>query len=195
MSLDTGCRWAGVAKRRHAGPAAHIFSVIPTSSKALALLLSADVRLIDHIVSELRPAIVHLGASTDLLTPSTVQQLKQRFAAVTLVRSIPVVGDESIATAQCCDGIADMLLVDSHRPGDVQIGALGVTHSWPIDRKIVESVRIPVHHRGRTGPDNALDAIRAGVDSKAMTDKNDGSHTKDLQKVKQFVARAQSLNE
>jgi len=92
-----------------------------------------------------------------------------------------------------------MLLLDSHRPGDVQIGAQGITHSWEIDKRIVESVRIPVIIAGGLGPDNIVDAIRtvrpAGVDSKTKTDKDDGSHTKDLQKVRQFVARAKSLQE
>jgi len=174
-----------------------IFSAIPSSSKGLALLLSADVRLVEQIILELKPAIVHLGASSDLLTASAVQQLKQRCGTLTVMRSIPIVDDESIAIARSYDGVADMLLLDSHRPGDVQIGALGVTHSWEIDRKIVESVRIPVIIAGGLGPDNVVDAIRvvrpAGVDSKTKTDKDDGSHTKDLQKVKRFVARAKSL--
>ena len=147
-----------------------IFSAIPSSSKGLALLLSADVRLVEQIISELKPAIVHLGASSDLLTASAVQQLKQRCGTLTVMRSIPIVDDESIAIARSYDGVADMLLLDSHRPGDVQIGALGVTHSWEIDRKIVESVRIPVIIAGGLGPDNVVDAIRvvrpAGVDSK-----------------------------
>jgi phosphoribosylanthranilate isomerase len=89
-----------------------------------------------------------------------------------------------------------MLLLDSHRPGDRQIGALGITHSWEVDRKIVESVHLPVIIAGGLGPDNVMDAIiavrPAGVDSKTKTDKDDGGHTKDLQKVKQFVARAKS---
>jgi len=174
-----------------------IFSAIPSSSKGLALLLSADVRLVEQIISELKPAIVHLGASSDLLTASAVQQLKQRYGTLTVMRSIPIVDDESIAIARSYDGVADILLLDSYRPGDVQIGALGVTHSWEIDRKIVESVRIPVIIAGGLGPDNVVDAIRvvrpAGVDSKTKTDKDDGSHTKDLQKVKRFVARAKSL--
>ena len=33
----------------------------------------------------------------------------------------------------------------------------------------------------------------AGVDSKTKTDKDDGSHTKDLQKVRNFVAKAKVL--
>ena len=53
---------------------------------------------------------------------------------------------------------------------------------------------MPVIIAGGLGPDNVTDAIRAirpaGVDSKTKTDKADGSHTKDLEKVKQFAAIA-----
>jgi phosphoribosylanthranilate isomerase len=174
-----------------------ICSAIPSPSKGLALLLSSDVRLIERVISELKPAILHLGASTDLLTPSMVHGIKKQSSPLTVMRSIPVVGDESIAIAKSYDGIADILLLDSHRQGDRQIGALGVTHGWDIDRKIVESVRIPVIIAGGLGPDNVIDAIRAvrpaGVDSKTKTDKDAGSHTKDLQKVRRFVERAKSL--
>jgi phosphoribosylanthranilate isomerase len=38
-----------------------IFSAIPASSKGVALLLSADVRFIEHVISELKPTILHLG--------------------------------------------------------------------------------------------------------------------------------------
>jgi phosphoribosylanthranilate isomerase len=173
-----------------------IFSAIPPTSKSSALVLSSDVRLIEYVISELKPSILHLGASTDLLTPSTVQELKKQYSALTVMRSIPATGDESIAIAKSYDGIADVLLLDSHKPGDKQIGALGVTHSWEIDRKIVESARVPVIIAGGLGPDNVIDAIKAvqpaGVDSKTKTDKDDGSHNKDLQKIRRFVERAKS---
>ena len=75
----------------------------------------------------------------------------------------------------------------------------GVTHDWDIDRKIVASVSIPVIIAGGLGPDNVSEAIAVvrptGVESKTKTDKDDGSHTKDLQKIEQFVARAKSLQE
>jgi len=173
-----------------------IFSAIPTKCKGSALLLSSDVRFIERAISELKTEILHLGASTDLLTASTVQSLKRRFGPLFVMRSIPVVGGESIAIARSYDDIADMLLLDSHQPGDRQIGALGISHTWEIDRKIVGSVNIPVIIAGGLGPDNVADAIRtvrpAGVDSKTKADRDDGSHTKDLQKVRQFVARAKS---
>ena len=53
-----------------------IFSAIPTTG--LALLLSSDGRFIEHAISELKTEILHLGASTDLLTAPTVQSLKRR---------------------------------------------------------------------------------------------------------------------
>lgn len=133
-----------------------IFSAIPSSCKGVALSLSADLRLIEHIVAELKPSILHLGASTDLLTPAMVQGLKTRCGGFALMRSVPVCGNESLTIARSYDGIADMLLLDSHRPGDVQIGALGVTHSWQIDRTIVENVNVPVIIAGGLGRTTSL---------------------------------------
>lgn len=89
-----------------------------------------------------------------------------------------------------------MLLLDSYDPGDRQIGALGVTHSWELDRRIVESVGIPAIIAGGLGPENVRAAIAAshpaGVDSKTLTDKADGSHTKDLERVAAFVRAVRS---
>jgi phosphoribosylanthranilate isomerase len=87
-----------------------IFSVIPSSSKGAALLLSADVRFIEHKITELKPSILHLGASTDLLTCSVVQRLKERYGTITIMRSILVIDDESVAIARSYDEVADMLL-------------------------------------------------------------------------------------
>jgi phosphoribosylanthranilate isomerase len=115
-----------------------------------------------------------------------------------VMRSIPVVGEESLSLAKSYDGIADILLLDSHKPGDKQIGALGITHCWELDRQIVEAVTIPVIMAGGLGPDNVVEAIKAvrpaGVDSKTKTDKMDGSHNKDLEKSKKFAEAAKSFS-
>lgn len=64
-----------------------------------------------------------------------------------------------------------------------------MTHDWTISRRIVERVRIPAIFAGGLGPANVADAIRAvrpaGVDSKTRTDR-DGSHAKDLERVRRF---------
>ena len=175
-----------------------IFAAIPAGSKASALSLSHDIDLIVRITTALMPDILHLGAAAQHLSPAQLQTLKMRFPQVALMRSIPVVDESSIALARSYDGVADWLLLDSYESGDRQIGALGVTHSWELDRRIIENVRTPVIIAGGLGPENVQDAIRlahpAGVDSKTKTDSNDGTHTKDLQKVSAFAMAARRAN-
>jgi phosphoribosylanthranilate isomerase len=175
-----------------------IFVAIPAGSKASALSLSHDVDLIVRLTAALMPDILHLGAAPQHLSPEQLRTLKAKFPQVSVMRSIPVVDESSIALGRSYDGIADWLLLDSYESGDRQIGGLGVTHSWELDRRIIESVRIPAIIAGGLGPANVQEAIRiarpAGVDSKTKTDKSDGSHTKDLQKVSAFVKAARSAN-
>ena len=175
-----------------------IFAAIPAGSKGCALSLSHDVDLIVRLTAALLPNILHLGAAPQHLSPAQLRTIKAEFPKVSLMRSIPVVDESSIALARSYDGIADWLLLDSYESGDRQIGALGVTHSWELDRRIIESVRIPTIIAGGLGPENVQEAIRvarpAGVDSKTKTDKSDGSHTKDLQKVSAFVKAARGPN-
>jgi phosphoribosylanthranilate isomerase len=178
--------------------AREIFAAILSGSKASALSLSHDMDLIVRLTAALLPDILHLGAAPQHLSPAQLRTLKAEFPQVSLMRSIPVVDESSIALARSYDEVADWLLLDSYEAGDRQIGALGVTHDWELDRRIIESVRIPAIIAGGLGPENVREAIRsarpAGVDSKTKTDKSDGSHTKDLQKVSAFVAAARRLD-
>jgi phosphoribosylanthranilate isomerase len=176
-------------REQSARKAAAVIAAIRNASKSVALFLSADLALIAYMARELKPAIVHLGASAELLQLAQIIDLRKALPNVLLMRSVPVTGPESVALAKSYDGIVDFLLLDSHREGDTQIGALGVTHDWSISRDIVGSVKTPVIVAGGLGPDNVADAILAvrpaGVDSKTRTDRGD-SHTKDLAKVAAF---------
>jgi phosphoribosylanthranilate isomerase len=173
--------------------AATITGFVRLPSKLSALFLTADISLIEEWAKKLQPAILHLGAAPELLIPTDVANLKRKLPGILLMRSIPVIDEASIALAQSYEGIADFLLLDSHRQSDRQIGALGITHDWAISRRIVEFVRTPVILAGGLGPDNVADAIRAvrpaGVDSKTKTDR-DGSHQKDLDRVRRFQEAA-----
>jgi phosphoribosylanthranilate isomerase len=175
-----------------------IFSAVRSPSKRSLLSLSHDVDLIGQLSTALNPDILHLGSAPQHLSPMQVRTLKAKFPQISLMRSIPVVDESSIELARSYDQVADWLLLDSYESGDRQVGALGVTHSWELDRRIIESVRIPAIIAGGLGPANVADAIRvtrpAGVDSKTKTDKNDGTHTKDLQKVSEFVMAARRAN-
>jgi phosphoribosylanthranilate isomerase len=175
--------------------AAKVAAAITPSSKFSALFLAADIARIAAWAGELKPAIVHLGAGAELISPQDVASLRRMLPDVAIMRSVPMFGEESVAIARSYFEVADFLLLDSYRPADTQIGALGVTHDWRISRRIVEIAPIPVILAGGLGPDNVADAIRAvrpaGVDSKTKTDR-DGSHAKDLERVRRFHAAARA---
>jgi phosphoribosylanthranilate isomerase len=185
--------------------AAVIAAAIAPPAKFSALFLTADISLIEAWARALRPAIIHLGASPDLLTPEATATLKRnlpgsvimRSVPVSVMRSVPMADGGAVDIARSYDGIADYLLLDSYRPQDRQIGALGVTHDWTISRRIVEAIGIPVILAGGLGPDNVAAAIRAvrpaGVDSKTRTDR-DGSHAKDIERVRRFHEAARGVD-
>jgi phosphoribosylanthranilate isomerase len=177
------------------GAAKQVAAAIAAGSKSCALFLTARLGLIEMWARDLRPDIVHLGAAAELLSPADAATLKSKLPGMPIMRSIPVSGPDSVDIARSYEDIADFLLLDSHRTADRQIGALGITHDWTISRRIVELIRIPVILAGGLGPDNVAEAIRsvrpAGVDSKTRTDR-DGSHAKDLGRVRRFneIAKA-----
>jgi phosphoribosylanthranilate isomerase len=175
--------------------AARIAAAIAPPAKFSALFLAADIARIAAWTRELGPAIVHLGASAELLSPNDLVALKRMLPDIPIMRSVPVSGEESVVIARSYMDIADFLLLDSYRPADQQIGALGVTHDWRISRRIVELSPVPVILAGGLGPDNVADAIRAvrpaGVDSKTKTDR-DGSHAKDIDRVRRFHQAARA---
>jgi phosphoribosylanthranilate isomerase len=178
-----------------ASKAAEIVAAVRQPSKAVALFLSADLALIEQMIRTLQPPIVHLGAAPELVSPSDVLGLRKPFRNTLFMRSIPVVGSRSVSLAKSYGRAVDFLLLDSHREGDAQIGALGVTHDWTVSRSIVENVDTPAILAGGLGPDNVTDAIiavrPAGVDSKTKTD-NGKTHAKDLRRVEAFHTTAKN---
>jgi phosphoribosylanthranilate isomerase len=184
-------------RERRPQAARAIFAALPARVKRVALSLSSDPAAIARVIEETAPDIIHAGAAAERFGPEASAELKRRYPGVKLMRSIPVTDDSSIAFAKAQEGIADFLLLDSHAPGDAQIGALGRTHDWRISRRIAASVAVPAILAGGLGPDNVADAIRAvapaGVDSKTKTDRADGSHAKDVAKVRAFVQAAKAV--
>jgi phosphoribosylanthranilate isomerase len=170
-----------------------IFAALPPGAKHVALSLSADPAEIARVVEQSRPDIIHIGAAVELFSVQDTQALKAAFPNVQIMRAIPIVDDGSIDCAKDYRGVADFLLLDSHDPGDKQIGARGRVHDWTISRRIVDEVGVPAILAGGLDADNvaaAIAAVRpAGVDSKTKTDRADGNG-KDLDKVWRFVTAA-----
>ena len=174
--------------------ASAIFAALPPGAKRVALSLSADPAEISRVLELTRPDIIHIGAAVELFSVRDTQALKTEFPDVRIMRAIPIVVDEgSIECAKDYRGVADFLLLDSHEPGDRQIGGLGRTHDWSISRRIADAVDVPVILAGGLDADNvaaAIAAVRpAGVDSKTKTDRADGDG-KDIDKVRRFVTAA-----
>ncbi len=167
--------------------AREIFRVLPRTVLGVALSLSADFDEISKVAEASRLSALHLGAAIELLGPDALRALRVRFPNLPLMRSIPITGPESVAQAKAYEDVADFLLLDSHTPGDKQIGAVGRTHDWAISRRIVETVSVPAILAGGLGPDNVAASIAAvspfGVDSKTRTDRPDGGG-KDLDAAK-----------
>jgi len=174
--------------------AKEIFKSLSKGTKGVALSLSHNLAEISELVENTNPDILHLVS--EAITPSSIIKIKQRFPNLKIMKTSPVVGEESIRLAKKYEGIADYLLLDTLRKKDSQIGITGETHDWNISRKIVDSVKTPVILAGGLGPDNVEEAIKkvkpAGVDSKTKTDRDDGKG-KDLEKVKNFVIKAKSF--
>jgi phosphoribosylanthranilate isomerase len=175
--------------------AAAIRAAVRQPGRCSALFLSADIGRIAEMADVLAPDIVHLGAAIELLTPADCASLRGIMPNALLMRSIPIIGEGAVALALSYQEAVDFLLLDSHNPGDAQIGALGITHDWLISERIVRAVRIPAILAGGLGPENVAEAIRcvrpAGVDSKTKTDVV-GTHVKDLGRVGAFVTAARA---
>jgi phosphoribosylanthranilate isomerase len=170
-----------------------IFAALPPQARRVALSLSADAGEVARVIEDTRPDIIHIGAAIELFSVDDTRALKAAFPQVRIMRSIPIVDAASIEFAKSYQGAVDFLLLDSHDPGDAQIGALGRTHDWSISRRIVEEVSVPAILAGGLDGDNvaaAIAAVRpAGVDSKTRTDRADGTG-KDLDKVRRFITAA-----
>ena len=173
--------------------ASAIFAALPPGAKRVALSLSADPAEIARVIEQTRPDIIHIGAAVELFSVRDTRALKAAFPDVRVMRSIPIVDTASIECAKDYRDTGDFLLLDSHEPGDRQIGGLGRTHDWSISRRIVDEVDVPVILAGGLDADNVVAAIAAvrpaGVDSKTKTDRADGNG-KDLDKVRRFVTAA-----
>src|SRR4030095_15090194 len=73
-----------------------IFAASPAGSKTSALSLSHDVDLIARISAALLPDILHLGAAPEYFSPAELRTLKVEFPQASLMRSLPVVGENRL---------------------------------------------------------------------------------------------------
>ena len=165
--------------------------------KAQKILISVHDKEED-IIQEchiLQPDILHLCAEFQG-SASFREHLRNVCPQVKLMEAVGVRDESAIAEAIQKARYADILILDSVSTKVPGVGAAGITHDWSIDRRIVESVDVPVVLAGGLGPENVEAAIKAvapaGVDSLTKTSvvKNGKLLRKDIAKVAEFCKRA-----
>ncbi len=175
--------------------AKEIFLSLPKEKKGIARTFSPDPHIIGNIIRQSEPDILHIAANIEDLMPNQIDNLKKEFPSTEFMRTIPVVGEESVVAAMMYDSLYDYILLDTKDDKLGQIGSTGKTHDWSISTKIVESITTKVILAGGLGADNVEEAIKKvkpyGVMSKTKTDKI-GGREKDLIKVKMFVDKVKS---
>jgi len=172
-----------------------IFLSLPEKVKGVALTNHSDTSEIISLAKECEPDILHLAGNFEEIFPDHISKIKEELPGIEIMRTIPVVGEESVVTSLMFDAVCDYLLLDTKNKTSGQVGVTGKTHNWDLDLKIVQSVSTKVIIAGGLGADNIQKAIQLihpyGVDSKTKTDKI-GSNHKDPVKVKLFVQKAKS---
>ena len=168
--------------------------------RAVSVLISVQ-NTEEEIFSQLeylRPDVLHLCAGYKGSVPFR-EKMRERFPEIELMEAVGVTDESAIVEALRISEYADCIILDSVDPKIAGIGAAGVTHDWNIDRKIIETVRVPVIVAGGLGPENVADAIRKthpwGVDSLTGTSiKKDGVIIgKDLTRVEAFCRIAKEF--
>jgi phosphoribosylanthranilate isomerase len=121
-----------------------------------------------------------------------IPALREAVPYASIVKTVHVTGEDSIAAAMAAARVADAILLDTKARG--RIGGTGTTHDWGISARIAAESPKPVILAGGLTPDNVADAIARvhpfAVDVNSGTRGADGF--KDHAKMRAFIAAAQT---
>ena len=166
----------------------------------VALSVSSNIDEIIEMAMFVNPDILHLCGEPGELNINGVKSLKERLEK--LDKGLPIMQAISIDDMSALDfvkeyeAISDYFILDTSTSAVQGVGASGNVHDWNVSKAIVDSVSIPVILAGGLSPENVQEAISKvkpwGVDSLTHTNKflEDGSFTKDIEKVREFYINA-----
>lgn len=191
--------------------AVEVFAGLTGKALAIGLTVCEDLGELFADLDRVRdamPPIVHLSGEIEGYTPAEVGRIRERYPELQIMQALPVLAGVPLAEQPVLDlvrayeEVTDYFLVDTKRPGATDIGATGATHSWEIDRAIIESTERRVIIAGGLGPENVAEAMGAarpyGVDSFTHTNYTDrplrrGAY-KDPARVAAFVAAVRAAD-
>ncbi|HCM89478.1 MULTISPECIES: phosphoribosylanthranilate isomerase [Vagococcus] len=206
QTMDAGADHIGLVPMQTGGIPAHRvpFDVVDKifaeckkrGVKSIAIMLNKDIEEMFFIIKRVNPDIVHIAGMDYTADQSFADRLRKECPGVELMQAVLVADETAIDRAKEYAKFCDYILTDSGLAKDTGIGASGLTHDWSIDRKIVETVGIPVIIAGGLGAENVAECIKQirpfGVDSLTKTSYKfeDGVTEKNIPEVKKFCERA-----
>lgn len=140
-----------------------IAEIVASVPESVGTFLMTTRRSAAGLAELARSAGVNTIQLWDQPEPDAYARLRSVVPEISIVQSIPVVGDGAIEQAIQVSSRVDALLLDSaHRAVPYRWEQQhGRTHDWRVSRRIVESVDIPVILSGGLSHKNVADAIRA----------------------------------
>jgi len=140
-------------------PDTAIAAIARTVPPAVATFLLTSERTAEGIVAHHRRAPTAVIQIVDRPAGNIYAELRERLPGVKLVQVVHVTGPASADEAASLDGEVDALLLDSGRPGSVELGGTGRRHDWSISRRIRENSPLPVFLAGGLRPGIVREAI------------------------------------
>ncbi|MEL0280638.1 MAG: phosphoribosylanthranilate isomerase [Gammaproteobacteria bacterium] len=166
----------------------------------VALSVSSNIDEIIEMAMFVNPDILHLCGEPGELNINGVKSLKERLEkldkGLPIMQAISIDDMSALDFAKEYEAISDYFILDTSTSTVQGVGASGNVHDWNVSKAIVDSVSIPVVLAGGLSPENVQEAISKvkpwGVDSLTHTNKflEDGSFTKDIEKVREFCINA-----
>ena len=174
---------------KHLGPtqkncaqAKEFFDALPDTVVKIGLTIASDVDEILNDLSLFCPEVYHLSGDIRDIPPEGVKRIRDAFPELKIMQAIPVLAgvpfeeqwDDILGLVRAYEPYTDFFLIDTKEPeSTIGIGATGSSHSWEIDRAIIESTDVKCIIAGGLSPENVAEAIRAtrpyGVDSCTLT--------------------------
>ena len=169
-----------------ASKAKTIVSGLPPFVTPVIVLMPSSAEEVAEAGRIVRPGAIQLHGEE---SPEMLRQIKSRLPWVRLIKTIHVGSGREVAKAKAYEGCADAILLDTLSPS---YGGTGKVHDWAISAEIIKALDMPVLLAGGLSPANVTEAVSKArpfaVDVSSGVE--NGHRRKDMQKVKEFIARA-----
>ncbi|QUL38473.1 phosphoribosylanthranilate isomerase [Erythrobacter sp. JK5] len=166
--------------------AARLRRLVPSSVKAVVLLVNADVKTTGNVIEQVKPDVIQFHGKE---TPEWIELVRTK-SGVETWRALGVKDRDTLFNSRRFEGAVDRLLFDA--PAKKLPGGNGETFRWELLADFEH--RIPWGLAGGLTPDNVADAIRATgtelVDASSGLESAPG--VKDVDKIAAFCEAARN---